>query len=91
MAPVRKNNGLTGALIGLIKAYQYGLRPFVGSHCRFYPTCSSYAVEALQQHGVCKGLWFICQRLLRCHPWCAGGIDPVPPIKDHREKKSDRL
>lgn len=54
------------------------LSPYLGQHCRFTPTCSEYAIEALQRHGLIKGLWLSIQRLLRCHPWHAGGLDPVP-------------
>jgi putative membrane protein insertion efficiency factor len=64
-----------------VKLYQYVGRPFVGSHCRFHPSCSDYALEALQRHGAYKGLWLMSKRLLRCHPWCAGGYDPVPQDK----------
>lgn len=62
----------------LIKAYRYGLSPFLGSHCRYYPSCSSYALTALEQHGLMSGLWLGIRRLARCHPWHEGGFDPVP-------------
>jgi putative membrane protein insertion efficiency factor len=65
-------------LIGIIRAYQYLLSPWWGNHCRFTPTCSHYAVEALERHGVLAGLWLATKRILRCHPWSAGGYDPVP-------------
>jgi len=65
-------------LIGIIRAYQYLLSPWWGNHCRFTPTCSHYAVEALERHGVLAGLWLATRRILRCHPWSAGGYDPVP-------------
>ncbi len=65
-------------LIGLVKAYQFFLRPWWGSHCRFTPTCSDYAVESLDRHGALKGGWLAAKRLSRCHPWCEGGFDPVP-------------
>ena len=65
-------------LIWIVKAYQLVLSPFFGQQCRFYPTCSQYAVEALQKHGAIRGSYYTVHRLLRCHPWCAGGHDPVP-------------
>lgn len=66
-------------LIALIRGYRYLLSPLLGNHCRFYPSCSGYAIEALELHGPTKGLWLGCRRLLRCHPWHGGGHDPVPP------------
>ncbi|WP_408022077.1 membrane protein insertion efficiency factor YidD [Spartinivicinus ruber] len=64
----------------LIKAYQLAISPLLGRNCRFYPSCSSYALEALEQYGVIKGCWFALRRLLCCHPWHPGGYDPVPGI-----------
>ena len=61
-----------------IRAYQYGISPFLGRSCRFEPSCSHYAVECLQRHGVMKGLWLAVRRIGRCHPWHPGGYDPVP-------------
>ena len=66
---------------GLLRGYQLFLSPLLGNHCRFYPTCSQYAIEAIEQHGVLRGTWMGCRRLLRCHPWHPGGVDPVPPAK----------
>jgi len=65
-------------LIGLIRLYQLLLSPWLGHHCRFYPSCSSYAAEAIETHGALRGSWLTLQRLSRCHPWHAGGPDPVP-------------
>jgi hypothetical protein len=65
-------------LIALVRAYQYALSPWWGQHCRFSPTCSHYAVEALERHGALAGSWLAVRRILRCHPWSAGGYDPVP-------------
>ena len=65
-------------LISIVKAYQLVLSPFFGQQCRFYPTCSQYAVEAIQKHGALRGSYYTVHRLARCHPWCAGGHDPVP-------------
>lgn len=66
-------------LIGCLRAYQYALSPFLGQHCRFHPTCSQYAIDALRLHGAGRGLLLAARRLLRCHPWHPGGPDPVPP------------
>ena len=67
-------------LLLIIRGYQYLVSPLLGPHCRFYPTCSSYAQEALQRHGIIRGGWLAVQRLSRCHPWHAGGEDPVPDL-----------
>lgn len=72
------NSILTRILIGLVRVYQLCISPVMGSNCRFYPTCSSYMIEAIQTHGALKGLWLGIRRLLRCHPYSDGGIDPVP-------------
>lgn len=63
----------------LIRAYQWGISPLLGPRCRFYPSCSQYALEALGTHGLWRGLWLALRRLARCHPLNPGGIDPVPP------------
>lgn len=65
-------------LIALVQAYRLLLSPWLGSACRFTPTCSAYALEALQTHGAGRGSLLTVHRLMRCHPWCAGGHDPVP-------------
>ncbi|MFQ5755920.1 MAG: membrane protein insertion efficiency factor YidD [Acidiferrobacterales bacterium] len=65
-------------LIALIRGYRYFISPALGSHCRFYPTCSEYALHAIREHGNVRGLWLSARRLSRCHPWRAGGYDPVP-------------
>ncbi len=62
----------------LLRFYQYAISPMLGPKCRFYPSCSEYMVEALEKHGVCRGLWLGLARILRCHPWHPGGFDPVP-------------
>lgn len=64
----------------LLRGYQLLLSPLLGQHCRFYPSCSQYAIEAVEQHGSLPGLWLATKRLLRCHPWHPGGVDPVPPV-----------
>ncbi len=66
-------------LILLIRCYKICISPFLGDQCRFYPSCSSYAQEAIETHGVIKGSALAMKRLSRCHPWHEGGVDPVPP------------
>jgi putative membrane protein insertion efficiency factor len=66
------------ALIGLIGLYRLTLSPWVGQGCRFSPTCSVYAREAILGHGAARGLWLMARRLSRCHPWGGSGYDPVP-------------
>jgi uncharacterized protein len=65
-------------LIWLVRGYQLLISPFLPPSCRFYPSCSHYAIEALQRHGPLKGLWLAVRRVGRCHPWHPGGHDPVP-------------
>ncbi len=64
----------------LIRGYQLLISPLLGHRCRFYPSCSHYAIEALRVHGLTRGLYLTCRRLLRCGPWNPGGLDPVPPV-----------
>ena len=66
-------------LIALISLYKACLSPFLGNNCRFHPTCSSYAQEAIATHGVLKGSLLAIRRIGKCHPWHEGGVDPVPP------------
>ena len=66
------------ALIGAVRAYRFLLSPWLGSACRFEPTCSAYALDALGRHGAAAGLTLTIGRIARCHPWCEGGFDPVP-------------
>ena len=66
------------ALVFLVKGYRLLLSPWLGSACRFEPTCSVYSIEALQTHGAARGSYLTLRRLARCHPWCDGGHDPVP-------------
>lgn len=65
-------------LIWLVRLYQVGLSPLLGPSCRYFPTCSSYAIEALEKHGAWRGGWLALRRIGRCHPFRAGGFDPVP-------------
>jgi len=62
----------------LIRGYRYSLSPFLGASCRFHPSCSAYALEAIERHGALRGVWIAVRRLIRCHPWNPGGYDPVP-------------
>ena len=71
---------IRAALIGLVKGYRLLLSPWVGSACRFTPTCSAYSLQALEQHGAAAGTYLTLARLGRCHPWCQGGSDPVPEL-----------
>jgi putative membrane protein insertion efficiency factor len=66
-------------LMAAVRLYRLLLSPWLGSACRFEPTCSAYALLALDNHGAAAGSYLAAARLLRCHPWCAGGLDPVPP------------
>ena len=61
-----------------VRAYQVGISPLLPASCRYYPSCSSYAIEALERHGALRGSWLAARRILRCHPFRAGGFDPVP-------------
>lgn len=65
-------------LLALIRVYQYLFRPLLGANCRFAPSCSDYAREAVEKHGALKGAWLALRRILRCHPYHPGGYDPVP-------------
>jgi putative membrane protein insertion efficiency factor len=65
-------------LIALLRAYQWAISPLLGQNCRFYPTCSNYALEAVREHGSLKGVMLAALRLAKCHPFHAGGFDPVP-------------
>jgi len=62
----------------MITVYRWCISPVLGNHCRFYPSCSHYAVDAIARHGAFRGAWLALRRLLRCHPWNPGGYDPVP-------------
>ncbi|MSP29590.1 MAG: membrane protein insertion efficiency factor YidD [Acetobacteraceae bacterium] len=81
---------VTAIGIGVVRTYQWTLRPIIGANCRFYPSCSDYAIEALRLHGAARGTLLSGKRILRCNPWHAGGLDPVPaaatPSSDDRTK-----
>ena len=71
---------IRSVLIAMVRFYRLMLSPWLGSGCRFEPTCSAYALQALQQHGAARGSYLTLKRLGRCHPWCSGGHDPVPSL-----------
>jgi putative membrane protein insertion efficiency factor len=73
-------------LIGLLKAYRAVISPLYGQVCRYYPSCSAYALEAVTRHGAVKGSVLTVRRLARCHPWAAGGLDPVPPVRSSSDE-----
>ncbi len=73
-------------LILMIRGYKYLISPLMANHCRFHPTCSSYAEMAIREHGALKGSWLALRRLGKCHPWHPGGIDPVPPRKNESKQ-----
>ena len=77
------NAGLNAVFIGLIRVYQYTLSPMLGQRCKYYPSCSNYAIGAIREHGPIKGIGLASWRLLRCNPFSNGGYDPVPPRHDH--------
>jgi uncharacterized protein len=67
----------------LIRGYQLAISPLLGPRCRFYPSCSHYAIEAIETHGPLRGVWLTIKRISRCHPWHEGGLDPVPACLNH--------
>lgn len=77
------NRVFSWVLVKLLRLYQLTLSPLLGNNCRFYPTCSSYAMEAVERHGPWRGSALALRRLSRCHPWHAGGVDPVPTTCHH--------
>lgn len=94
----RKRNGgqssgisraLARGLMALVRAYQMGVSPWLAPRCRYTPTCSAYALEALDRHGPWRGGWYALRRLARCHPWGGFGLDPVPDSgreQNHRHR-----
>jgi uncharacterized protein len=70
-------------LVALLRIYQYTISPLYGPVCRYHPSCSTYAVQAVSEYGTFKGSWLAIRRLARCHPWAAGGYDPVPARPTH--------
>ncbi len=70
---------MQGLILLFIRFYRYFISPWLGDNCRFHPSCSHYAEDAIRQHGVLKGSCLAARRLSKCHPWHEGGVDPVPP------------
>jgi putative membrane protein insertion efficiency factor len=77
-------------LLALLRAYQLGISPFLGQNCRFYPSCSQYAAEAIREHGALKGGLLATGRLCKCHPWHPGGVDPVPKKRSRNSGAATR-
>ncbi len=75
---LKQTSTLTKLLVSPLRAYQYCIGPLLGNCCRFYPSCSSYSIEAIQTHGILRGCFLMLRRILRCHPWHQGGFDPIP-------------
>ncbi len=69
---------MKAVLLLALRGYQYAIRPMLGANCRFFPSCSDYAREAVERHGAARGTWLAARRLARCHPYHPGGYDPVP-------------
>ncbi len=83
LSPARAVRAL---LLGLIRLYQLTLSPWLGPRCRYEPTCSHYAAEAVRRHGAARGVWLAAKRLGRCHPWGRSGYDPVPTAEPATER-----
>ena len=79
VGPGERRSLLARPLVWLVRVYQWTISPLLGPVCRYYPSCSAYGVTALERHGPVRGGWLTVRRVLRCHPWAAGGVDHVPP------------
>ena len=81
------SHALAWPLIGLLRLYRVAISPWLGVNCRFQPTCSEYAIEALRRHGVLRGSALAAKRIARCHPWGGSGYDPVPEEDEPHERQ----
>ena len=79
---------LIQAALAPVKWYRYAISPLLGNNCRFHPSCSNFTVNAIESHGLIKGGYLSSKRILKCHPWCAGGYDPVPPKPASKDNES---
>lgn len=86
----RVSRVLAWPLVQLVRGYRVAISPFLGVNCRFQPTCSTYAIEALEQHGVLRGSVLAARRIARCHPWGGAGYDPVPGSDDENNRHVGR-
>jgi len=73
-------------LTAIIRFYQIFISPFIGPRCRYLPTCSDYALEAIRIHGIRRGIILATRRIISCHPWGKHGLDPVPPLRNNKEE-----
>ncbi len=90
-AAAPRARGVARLLAGLVRGYQLAISPLLRPSCRFAPSCSEYAYESLVEHGALRGTWLALRRLLRCHPFCAGGYDPVPPRRRGTRRRPERV
>ena len=81
---------MTRLLVLLLRGYRYAISPLYGQVCRYHPTCSAYALQAVTEHGSVRGSWLAVRRIARCHPWADGGVDPVPSRHDLRHARLTR-
>lgn len=72
---------LTIMIVSIFKLYQFMISPLLGNRCRFYPSCSQYTIESIRSHGILSGIYYSILRILKCHPFCMGGYDPIPERK----------
>ena len=81
---------MTRLLVLLLRGYRYAISPLYGQVCRYHPTCSAYALDAVTEHGSLRGSWLAVRRIARCHPWADGGVDPVPARHDLQHARPTR-